>query len=395
MLKLARGQLKDALTFDMVGYLFAAIAFVAIFLWHLGSGLPGLSTAETAQRTASANLHTIFSSPLNAPYKFLEYVFARILPNSSLGLRLASVTVALICALSFYRVVSGWFGRIIGLFGGLIFISLPIFILTGRQGSAEIMYFAPIILIWLYAWLIKTDRPKTLVWAGLLAAVGLLLYIPGMVWWILGAAIICRAKLIAAISVVPQWVSATAFALSAFIISPLVAGLVSHTNLIRPWLLIPDHWSPILDVGKNIFKMFLALFIQTPYHSILILGHLPLLNVLVLALIIFGIYAMQAVARAKAAWLGLSVLFAVLLAGLNNNLSLLAFGLPALGVFMCAGLRYLYIEWRAIFPRNPVPKSFALILIAAVTLAQLYFGIRYALIAWPHSVATRAVYVLK
>jgi hypothetical protein len=141
--------------------------------------------------------------------------------------------------------------------------------------------------------------------------------------------------------------------------------------------------------------MGLSLFVKTGSSNPLIVGRLPILNILLLALLVFGVYAMQGAARAKAILLALSVLFAVIAAGVNNNLLMLAFGLPAIGIFMAAGLRYLYIEWRSVFPRNPVPKTFALVLIAVVTATQLYFGLHYSLIAWPHAAPTRATYVLK
>jgi hypothetical protein len=93
--------------------------------------------------------------------------------------------------------------------------------------------------------------------------------------------------------------------------------------------------------------------------------------------------------------LGLSVILAILLAALQEDIAYLGLAVPALAIAVSAGLRYLYVEWRGIFPRNPVPKTFAMVLIAAVTLSQLYYGVNYCLHAWPNSTSVRNVYVLK
>jgi len=178
------------------------------------------------------------------------------------------------------------------------------------------------------------------------------------------------------------------------IILPLIVSGISHPDVIKQLFLVPDSWLPISVTLKNTAWGVAAIFIKAPTHP-LIMANLPIINLVALALGIFGIYALQAAARAKAIWLCLSIVLAIVAAGLNNNVVFLALGLPAMALLISAGLRYLYIEWRAIFPRNPVPKTFALILIAGVVATQVYYGIRYSLIAWPHTSATRSVYVLK
>jgi hypothetical protein len=140
--------------------------------------------------------------------------------------------------------------------------------------------------------------------------------------------------------------------------------------------------------------MTYALFVNTPHHSPFIISRLPLFNIVADAMLAFGAYAMWSVARRKLAVLAAAIVYAVLAAGLNDNVSLLAFGIPAAVVIMCAGLRFLYIEWRRIFPRNPLAKTLAYSLMWLVVLIQLAFGIRYALIAWPATSDTKSTYVL-
>ena len=92
--------------------------------------------------------------------------------------------------------------------------------------------------------------------------------------------------------------------------------------------------------------------------------------------------------------LGLSV-FGIVAAALNRNLLLLIYVLPAVAVAVAAGLRYLYMEWKSIFPKNPIPKYLAVALITGLVGMHIAYGLRYSLLAWPNTAATKSTYVLK
>ncbi|MBX4197586.1 glycosyltransferase family 39 protein [Candidatus Saccharibacteria bacterium] len=391
MLKVARGWIRRW----PAGHVIFFLSALGLLGLKLSSITPGISGAESASRQSSTNLNSLLDNPLNAPYRLIEHYLIKLWPDNVFSLRLTSVILAVLIAWCFYKLAVNWFGRLIGLFGSLIFLSTPLLIIAAHQASSEIMFFSPIIVMWLFAWLAKAERTQVLAWLSLLVACGLLVYTPGMLWWVLGAAIISRKRLMAAVDPTRMWASAAGLALAAGLAAPLVISTVKHSHIIKPLLLIPSSWPVPLTIFKQLGWMGLAIFVKTPSHALLILDRLALISALVIALAIFGIYAMASVAKSKAVTLALGIGFAVIAAGINNNLYLLALGLPAILIFASAGLRYLYIEWRSIFPRNPVPKSFALLLIATVTLSQLYFGIRYGLIAWPRNSATRSAYVLK
>jgi hypothetical protein len=396
MFKAWGGRLRRLFSRHLLAYFVLAAFLFGVFFWRLASLTPGLSPAEAATRGTSLALRKIYDDPVNAPFKLIQHLFIKLDPGSILFLRLSGVILGLIFAVCFYKLAVSWFGRAIGLFGTLLFITLPLFVISARQASAEIMFFTPVILMWLYYKLMKNeDDPKPWLWSTLIIASVLSIYVPGMLLWLAGAVIICRRRLMEAISGIPAWVSGAGFTAGLVLLLPLILSAVSRPAIIKKLILLPDHWSPVLRTIENIGWMASSLFIGTPAANPLIIGRLPLINILLLALLIFGAYALYTAARPKAYVLGLAVLYAVLAAGLSNNVVVLALGLPAIALFISAGLRYLYIEWRSIFPRNPVPKTFALILIAAVVASQVFFGLRYSLVAWPHSAATRAHYVLK
>jgi hypothetical protein len=371
-------------------------AFICIiFLWRLGNLTPGLSADEMRYAQNDKSWSQIVSNPLNVPHKLIQLAIHHLAPGHPSWLRLASVGFGLIFCLAFYKLTTNWFGRAIGLFSTLTFASLPLLVIGARQVSGPVLYFAPVCFISLYGWLLKSERYRTVAWLILCFAAAVFIFTPGMFLWLTAVLVICRRPIVKAIAGLPVWQIVTGLAIIFVPIAGLAAALLSHHHLLNKLFLIPQSLPGALSVFKNVGWMILALFIKTGHTDSLIVGRLPLLNILLVAILVFGVYAMQGVARRKTAWLGLSVAYAVLAAGLNNDTKLLALGLPAISLFIAAGLRYLYIEWRSVFPRNPVPKTFALALIALVMAAQLYFGLRYALAAWPATPSTREAYVLK
>jgi len=286
------------------------------------------------------------------------------------------------------------FGRIIGLLGSLSLISLPLFVILARAASPQILLFSPIVLMYL-AFLLTRPQPKYFIWPMLALVIGLSLYTPGILWWVAGATILSYKKMSEAIRTLPTMVNSIGLGVLGLGITPLVVIGGLHLSSLKQLLAIPARLPAPAHFGAELLRMLGALFVRSPGDSQLLLGNLPVLNITLSALVIFGGYALFTAARGKAISMSLSIVLAIVLAALNEDVVYLALAVPALAILATAGLRYLYIEWRGIFPRNPVPKTFALILIAAVTLAQVYYAANYSLEAWPHSPPIRKAYVLK
>jgi hypothetical protein len=367
---------------------------VAATAHHIGSATTGLSPAEAAARTQSSDWHHLLDHPLNAPHNLVIYAVHKIGSERHGVLRLASYVYALVFAGLFYYLARGWFGRTVGIFSALIFCLSPFFLITARVATAQIMFFWPLALMAAYYWLNRTDK-KSSAWLVLMLSVGLSFYTPGLVWWLLGAAVVCRKKLLDITGQLPQAIVAAGLALLVLLLVPAGLAVFRDWHFLKDLAALPGSWPGPVRLVKDFGWMISSLSVKTPYHDQLLVGRLPLLDLLQMGLLVFGVYAMGTAARLKAAAFGLSVALAVILAAFNNNLEFLFIGLPAIGMFMAAGLRYLYIEWRSVFPRNPIPKSLALVLMAVLVGIQLVYGLSYSLIAWPHTSDTKTVYVLK
>ena len=375
----------------------AALLLVALifslYLWRLGTLTKGLSPAEVSAGTSSLSLQSILDNPVYAPHKILQYSVQKIFGHSALALRSVSAIAAILFLFCFYQLVKGWFGKMIGLFGTLMLAATPWFVLLARSGGPEISLLTPVVALASYYWLIKSNSRAA--WLILLISSGLVVYLPGGLFLIVLGAILARKTLNQAaqeLSLIEKILGAVA---ALIILAPLAYAGIRHASALRPLLLIPADW-PSAWVGvKTIAWDVLALLWRTPVHADHIIGRLPMFDGAQIALALLGGFALLKLARSKLyLLLGLAA-FGILAAGINRNLVLLSLVLPAIAIAVAAGLRYLYMQWRSIFPINPLPKYLALALIASLVAMHVIYGLRYSLIAWPNSSATRSTYVLK
>jgi hypothetical protein len=373
--------------------IFAAVICLAS-LYRLGTAPAGISPSEKKYIASAQSAESIYKDPANGPHKLLVFDESKTLNPKSSYLRLASVILGLACALCFYILCRNWFGRMVGLMSLAVFVLSPFFLSAMRQVTPEVMRFSLLILLAVYYWHARTDK-KEVGWIVLLFIAGLMLYIPGALWWVLSAAIVCRKQLLVTAGRISQTAAAAGLLVLALVLIPIILAFVRDWHFVYDYLLIPQNLPQPIELLKHTGWMVLSLFVRTPYHDPGLIGRLPLLSIIQLALTAFGAYALFSAARKKAAWLTASLIFGILLAALNNDIRILYFSLPALGVFMAAGIRYLYIEWRSVFPRNPIPKSFAIALLTIMVAIQALYGVTYSLVAWPADQQTRNVYVIK
>lgn len=276
----------------------------------------------------------------------------------------------------------------------LIFGSLPWIILSARSAAPDIMFLSTICLVAAYVWLsVAANKSAALLALSVTAA--LLLYIPGLIWFLVIALILWRGKLADNSKLVSKWNLALAAVVFILLLAPLIIAIAGDPKLAQNLVLLPESYPSVLNSAKSLIWGALSFIWGTRDTHPMILGKLPLLNISVIALSFFGAYIMWKRARAEAYGIFGLILLAILVYCLNQDISLLSLAIPSFGILMAAGLRYLYAEWRSVFPLNPLPKVLALVLIASLVALNMVFGVRYALAAWPNSVPTKTSYVLK
>lgn len=395
MLKNIWERLRLLPAIQYFSYLGLVILGFFFFLWKLGSLTPGLSSAEAAAMATSKSLTTVINSPVYEPFYLLQYTLTHFFGSSWFYLRLPSVLLTIGFIWAFYYFVRSWFGRTIAVFASLLAFSTPLLILSARSATPTIMLLSPVVFLAIYTYLEKTKKLLSYQLLIFMAILTPLMYVPGMMMLLIAGIIYKRKQLVYQLRPVNNKFKYISGAMFLLLIAPLVYGLVHHPEFIKSWLLLPEVWTNMLTTAKQLAWSVLAIFFQTPRHIDLNIARLPLLDVTEIILIIFGGYAMYQHARKRISALLILILFSIVAAAINQNTVLLLIGLPAFLIFMAAGLRYLLVEWKAVFPKNPIPKYFALIIISLIVGTHLLYGFTYGLSAWPKTEATKSIYVIK
>jgi hypothetical protein len=368
--------------------------FYGLFIWKLGSLTPGLSPAEASAR-AGSNLHSIIDNPINAPQRLVQLTLHRLSPKSIYLLRLASVLWTGVYILCFYKLARRWFGKTVGALGTILFASTPWFVLSARNADPTIMLLMPLAIAACFVWAIKCKNHVNLAAIILAATVAIGFYTPGTLWFLIVSTYFARKQLLAFMTRVGPIARVLCAIIFLCILAPLVRAVILDWTVIKPLLLIPATFAGVFGIAKAFAWSSLALVWRTQRHLDISIGRWPMLNVVQSVLLIFGVFAMFAQALSVGCMLAIFAGLCLFAAAINNNLSLAITVLPVLSIFVAAGLRYLYIEWRTIFPRNPLPRALAISLMVALATMQLFFSVRYALVAWPHTPDTLRLYVLK
>ncbi len=374
----------------------ALCGVAALYLWHLGKLTTGLSPAEATARAGSRSFHTIWNNPINAPSRLIQYGLQSTGHHGAFWLRLSSVFFVLLLLGLFYLLARGWFGRMVGFLAAVMLATTPWVILLARNATADILLLAPIALWTAYGWL-KRVKPKWRNWAWLamVVAAALSLYVSGLFWLVLVGGVVTRKRL----AVLPKELGKAYFygylALGVLILVPLLISIASKPSLAEPLLLWPSHWQPLVATLKAIVWSALALVWMAPYHIPMIMGRLAVLDATQIVLAFFGIFALWSRARRELYALSALAALGIIGAGIDHNLLLITLALPALAIMVAAGLRFLYVEWRSVFPLNPLPRTLAIAILVVLVALHVLLGVRYTLVAWPHTVATRQTYVIK
>jgi hypothetical protein len=179
------------------------------------------------------------------------------------------------------------------------------------------------------------------------------------------------------------------------VIAPLVYAFSQNLMVLKEWLALPNYFSSTgsgLDYASRAASSLTYQMFSFQDYSV---GKFAVLSITQTALAVLGILAMiKSMRRILIICLSL-IIIGITTSALNQKLNYLSICLPAVALLDAAGLRYLAAKWFRVFPLNPLARTFAFLLITMLLLGQLAFGMRYALLAWPHNLETRKVYVIK
>ncbi len=364
-----------------------------LLLYKLGSLTGGLGAGEVSAATVPVGWHGIYHEPFYLPLKTVRsVVFVLFAHHGQTLTRLPNAAFGALTIISFAWLIRLWHSTRITALTGVLFATSAWTLHVSRLASFDVMYLWAMPTLLLIYTLLQKYHDKAVVWYGSMLAWGLLLYIPGMVWFIVLSLYFRRTSLLAGWRHFSPWWKHLLYVLAGLIWLPLLILHFIRSGGLLTWLGWPARLAKPFLLLKHLAGVPVHLFIRGPEYPNLWLGRAPILDVFTLAACVIGIYFYAT--RWRAGRTRLLVAFAIIgaaLVGLGGPvpLSLLV---PLLYVAAAAGVAYLLREWLQTFPSNPLARGLGLGLVTIAVVLSCIYNLRAYFVAWPHNQATHTIF---
>lgn len=374
-----------------LGLAFTAVC--ALMLYKLGSLTGGLSAGEVAVATKPLGWKELLENPLYLPLDSLRSIIFFLAPDHGQFLtRLPNAIFGALSILTFGWLIWLWHGTRTAIFASALFATAAWTLHAGRLASYDVLYLWATPALLVAQVLLHRQGQRAIVWYGNILLLGLLLYIPGLIWLVLAQLYLQRHLLLKAWrQFSSRWRKLLTLLLAILPLPLLIYGLTKPGQLMQ-WLGAPAHWESPLTVLKNFGEVFLNLFITGPDQSDIWLGRAPIMDIFTMVACGLGIYFYAKHANAtRSRTLGLMFGLGVILVTINGavELSLLV---PMLYVAAAAGIAYLLHDWLKVFPLNPLARSLGIGLIGVAVIASCAYNLRSYFVVWPHNKTTQKTF---
>jgi len=371
----------------------AALLLLSLLWFRLGSLVGGASHDELAQRAFAGSWRHLAASPLNLPLTFVQWICLNVTHQGQTALRLASTLFGALSIITMTYVLRRWYGVRIALYGTVLFACSAWLLHVSRSATPDVLYLwaLPTLLATQTVWERHSQQPLiNYIAVGVLA---ILLYIPGMFWFILLSLTLQAHHLPQAWRQLATWKLRVGFiGLALALLLPLLIAVAIHGSLLPTWLGLPHHYTHPADIPRQLVHSLSFFVWHGPAQPTLWLERLPVLDFFSLVMFILGclFYAKHASAGRTRLLIGLFIIGAFFFAvGGPVTFTVLV---PIVYLVIMAGMAYLLHDWLRVFPRNPLARGIGFSLLGLAVLLAVVYNVRSYFVAWPHNAATKAAF---
>ncbi len=308
--------------------------------------------------------------------------------------RSVSAGVGFLAAIGFFLIAWRWHTVRMAALGTILFVTSSWFLHVSRFANAEIMLFGLVGLVASVLWL-KASRDPTFPFFASVVVCGLVLYIPGFIWFIVAGLLWQRSMLALQLRRLNTGYVVLASLFGCALIAPLFWGFIQSPQILKPFFGLPNDFPSALQIAKNLINIPLYLLWRGPNNPAQALGRLPILDVFTSAMLGLGVYAYYIRRRLDQTKLlfGIFVVGSLLIA-LGGPVSITVL-IPFVYIVATAGMALLLQQWFTVFPKNPLARSIGASIITIAVLFTGFYHINRYFIAWPNAPATRNAFSIK
>ncbi len=367
-------------------------AVVCALLWfRLTSLLPGMSAVEMTQYGATATIDVIAHNPLYLPQKLLQLSGLVFGLQPVMSLRVASTLLGVLVAAALYYVLRVWYSQRIALLGTALYLTSSWFLFTARHGSTAIMYSCLFLAFASVVWIQQSRASAKSITASAIVLTSLL-YIPGMVWFIMPILVWRFGWLRSHIKDQKKPLMALLVLCGIAALAPLVFGLYRQPELLRTYLGLPEALPSIQTYAKNVLLVPIHIFAKNSVGYETHLGTLPHVSASVALLTLVGLYAYVFKRRLDRTW-SLAYIFIIgtLLVALQGSVQI-AVLLPFVFLIAAGGVALMLQQWFTVFPYNPFARTVGLVLLLFALGTTSFYSLNQYFVAWPHTPETKQTF---
>lgn len=363
-------------------------------LFRLGSLTNGLSTSEVKQAEFASSWRNIAENPLHLPLTFVQWIILTIIPHhGNTVTRAASPIFGIAALVAFGYVLRRWYGFRSAVYGVIIFGLSAWFLHVSRYASTDVLYLwaLPTLLAVMIAW--DRHQKRRRITYGAMAALAFLLYIPGLIWFVIAALLLQPQLLINSWKTTKNYIGRSLLILLPFVLLiPLFYAFARTPSLIQTWLGLPQDFGTPEGVVRSLLHSFSFFVYKGPDTPELWLARAPILSFFSTVMALLGVlFYSKHLHAPRTRWLITFFVIGALLFAIGGPVKL-SILVPLVYLFVTAGVGYLIHEWLQVFPRNPLARSIGYVFIASTVAISCAYNLKAYYIAWPHNTATKAAF---
>lgn len=359
-------------------------------LWRLSSLVPGYSQDEVATYNAAQSLHALLHDPANAPFLLVVKGVGYLIPHSYLPARIVAAVLGLVTLIVMARLLHRWQDMRTAIIGTLLFGLSAWFLHVSRYGSPEVLSFGIYVLAACGFWAKQTSSWLALGICFVLAA--LLLYTPGMVWFI-GLGIIWQWRTLDNLFKRHLLTVTLAGLVLLGMIAPIGWAIYKQHHLAYTFLGFPSQLPGIRTVLLNIAKFPYHFLVHNSANPALWLGTAPILDAYSATALVLGTYLYIRHARLGRAPIFFSVIaLTVILTALGSPITF-SIVMPFIYVLIAIGTSYILDVWFKTFPRNPIARGTGWLLMGSLLALVCAYQATQYFIGWPHAQETYNTFI--
>ncbi len=379
------------------------IGFLGLLLvFKLGSLVGGLSGSEYQLQQLIAHdglgLGTVARDALFLPYNFMLYLLQFTPFTGPTGVRLTGVLFGLLGAAGMFYIFRTWYTTRVAMLGTILFATSSWFIHAARFADPAVSYLLLPLLVAAMIALQSKVRSRLAIAAVVVFGMAMM-YLPGVVLFIIPALIIKRKVILASFKAQPIWYKITLGLISVIMLIPLLLTLVRPlpgvSTLSNAFSLFGFPGTDLHSIYAMISQLresLLGIFAYSNAGALYTPGHMPWFDICTSVLAIIGIVQFARYWRLdRSKLIGIAALLSIILIALGGAVSSVVL-LPFLFLFVVEGLKWLLETWLEVFPKNPFARSFAIIMICLLTASVVSFHINKYYLAWGRAPETRQVF---